>query len=39
MWRRIFSNENVLALLLCLMIIALIIMMSSNTPQWIYQGF
>jgi len=38
-WRRIFSRENVTALLLCLIIIALIIMMSDSTPQWIYQGF
>ena len=36
---RIFSRENLLALLLCLIILMLVIMMSDSTPQWIYQGF
>lgn len=39
MWRRIFSRENLLALGLCLLIILLIILTTSNAPQWIYQGF
>jgi hypothetical protein len=39
MLRRLFSRENVLALLLCLIAIALIVMTSSSAPQWIYQGF
>ncbi len=39
MLRRLFSRENMLALLLCLITIALIVMTSSNAPQWIYQGF
>ena len=39
MWHKIFSRENIFALLLCLIVIMLIIMMSDNTPQWIYQGF
>jgi len=39
MRRRIFSRENLYALLLALFIIFLIIMMSESTPQWIYQGF
>jgi len=39
MRRKIFSRENLLALLLCLFIIMLLIMMSDSTPQWIYQGF
>jgi hypothetical protein len=38
-WRRLFSRENLLAFLLCLIIMLLIIMMSDSTPQWIYQGF
>ena len=38
-WRRLFSHENLLALLLCLIAMLLIIMMSDSTPQWIYQGF
>lgn len=36
---KIFSRENLLALLLALFILILIIMMSDSTPQWIYQGF
>lgn len=39
MREKIFSRENVLALLLALFILLLIIMMSDSTPQWIYQGF
>ncbi len=39
MLRRLFSRENILALLLCLIAIVLIVMTSSNAPQWIYQGF
>jgi len=39
MWLKIFSRENLFALLLCLFLIILIIMMSDSTPQWIYQGF
>lgn len=37
--RRLFSRENMLALLLCLIAIALVVMTSSSAPQWIYQGF
>lgn len=37
--RRLFTHENLLALVLCLIVLALIIMMSDSTPQWIYQGF
>jgi hypothetical protein len=39
MFSKIFSRENLFALLLALFILALIIMMSDSTPQWIYQGF
>jgi hypothetical protein len=39
MVRRIFSRENLAALALCLMVIALIIMTADSSPQWIYQGF
>jgi hypothetical protein len=39
MLRRLFSRENLLALLLCLIVIAVIVMTSSSAPQWIYQGF
>jgi hypothetical protein len=37
--RRIFSRENLYALLLCLLLIALLVLTSSQAPQWIYQGF
>jgi hypothetical protein len=37
--QRIFSRENLLAIALCLIVIALIIVLSDAAPQWIYQGF
>jgi hypothetical protein len=37
--RRIFTRENVAALLLCLLILALIVVSTDSAPQWIYQGF
>jgi preprotein translocase subunit SecE len=39
MFRRIFSQENVLAVLICLAVIAILIMTADQAPQWIYQGF
>lgn len=39
MIRRIFSDENTLALIVCLIVVALIILSADNTPIWIYQGF
>ena len=36
---RILSRENLVALALCLILIALVIATASNAPQWIYQGF
>jgi hypothetical protein len=39
MLHRIFSTENLLALLLCLILIAIIIATADQAPQWIYQGF
>jgi hypothetical protein len=39
MLNRIFSRENLLALLVCLIIILLVIVTSDSAPQWIYQGF
>ncbi len=35
----LFSRENILALLLCLILIAIVILTASQSPQWIYQGF
>jgi hypothetical protein len=37
--RRIFSRENLIALVLCLILIALVIVTADSAPQWIYQGF
>ena len=37
--RWIFSKDNLWALALCLVVIALIIFTSDSTPLWIYQGF
>jgi hypothetical protein len=37
--KRIFSRENVFALLLCVIIILVIIVTADTSPQWIYQGF
>jgi hypothetical protein len=39
MLRRLFSRENLYALLLCLILIAIIIMTADQAPLWIYQGF
>jgi hypothetical protein len=39
MFRKIFSRENLYALLFCLMLIAILILTADQAPQWIYQGF
>ena len=39
MLRRLFSRENLYALALCLILIALLILTADQSPQWIYQGF
>lgn len=39
MLRRILSQENLLAVLICLALIAILIMTADQAPQWIYQGF
>ena len=36
---KIFSPENIWAFVLFLIVIALIIFTSDNSPIWIYQGF
>ena len=35
----IFTRENLLAFLLCLILIALVIFTADTSPTWIYQGF
>jgi len=39
MLRRLFSRENIYAMLLCLVLIAITILTADQAPQWIYQGF
>ena len=36
---KLFSRENLLAVLLCLILIALTIAAADTSPSWIYQGF
>jgi hypothetical protein len=37
--KRLFSRENLWALALALMLIALVIFTADSSPLWIYQGF
>ncbi len=39
MFPKIFSRENLYALLLCLILILIVILTADQAPQWIYQGF
>ncbi len=39
MFKRILSRENLFAILLCLVLIAIVIASADQAPQWIYQGF
>ncbi len=39
MVKRLFSHENIAALLICLILIAIVIATADQAPQWIYQGF
>lgn len=43
MWKRfvsaVLNRENLLALLLALLLLAIVIFTSDTTPAWIYQGF
>lgn len=39
MFKRIFTRENGLALLICLALIALTVLSAELSPTWIYQGF
>ncbi len=36
---RLFTRENLWALVLCLILVALVILTASSAPIWIYQGF
>jgi len=35
----LFTRENLWALVLCLVVIALVVITVSSAPTWIYQGF
>jgi hypothetical protein len=37
--RRLLTRENLLAVLICFTIIALVILTADSSPPWIYQGF
>jgi hypothetical protein len=39
MLHRLFSRENLYALLLCLILIAILILTTDQAPLWIYQGY
>jgi hypothetical protein len=39
LFRKLCSRENIYALVLCLIVIAVIILTADTAPQWIYQGF
>ncbi len=39
MWRKIISRENLYAILLCIILIAILVLTVSQAPLWIYQGF
>lgn len=38
-FRWLFTKENMYALILCLILVAVVIMTADTAPQWIYQGF
>lgn len=37
--RKLFNKENLWALALALMLVALLVFTADSTPLWIYQGF
>jgi len=39
LYKIVFTRENLLALLLCIILIALVIFTADSSPTWIYQGF
>lgn len=36
---KIFTRENLWALILCAILLILVIVTADNSPIWIYQGF
>jgi hypothetical protein len=39
MIKRLFTRENLYAVLVCLALIALTVLTADISPTWIYQGF
>jgi hypothetical protein len=39
MLHHLFSHENLIALVLCLILIGVIVLTADSSPFWIYQGF
>lgn len=39
MLKRLLSRENLIAVVLCVMLILVWIVTADSSPQWIYQGF
>jgi hypothetical protein len=39
LYKTILTRENLLALVLCIILIALVIFTADSSPTWIYQGF
>ena len=37
--KRLFTPENIWAIVLFLIVVALIILTTDDSPNWIYQGF
>ena len=37
--RKLFSRENLYAVILCLILITVLILTADQSPTWIYQGF
>ena len=37
--RRVLTRENVAAVVLCFIVVAVIVVTAETSPQWIYQGF
>jgi hypothetical protein len=38
-FKKIFTPENIWALVLFLIVVALIVVTTNDSPVWIYQGF
>lgn len=38
-WKAVVTRENLWALVLCLVLIALVVLTADLSPVWMYQGF